>query len=60
MKTVLLANRADEASSREVTADKGRSVAAKLGAGYFEVSAKSGAGVLAALEALIESIYKRS
>jgi len=55
LKVALFGTRTDE-KSREVTSDKGKATAAKLNASYHEVSAKTGDGVRAAIERLVEAI----
>jgi len=53
---VLLANRADERDAREVTVEKVKAFGDKLGIETFEVSAKSGANCLLALECLLTEL----
>ena len=53
---VLIGNKADKDSKREVDAERGSSGSSKLSkkSKFFEVSAKSGEGVEAALNSVIE------
>lgn len=55
---IIVGNKADLTSERQVTTEEGASLAAELGVQFFEVSAKAGTGVDDAFLALSEEAIK--
>jgi GTPase SAR1 family protein len=57
--TVLVGNKNDLASEREVSANGARDLAKSYNMEYFDVTAKLNAGVTEFFEALMNQIYKK-
>jgi GTPase SAR1 family protein len=55
-RVLIVGNKSDRASEREVSVDEGRAFAAARGVDYFETSARTGDNVAAAFKALAEAI----
>lgn len=56
---VIVANKIDLSSKRNVTESEGRELASKYGLHYFEVSAKEGSGVKEAFDFIPKSVISK-